>query len=250
MRKRMVAGNWKMNKTPREAVDLVNLLKDKIDKEDIDVVLCVPAINLIAVAESILHTNIKLGAENLHYENCGAYTGETSATMLKEIGVKYVIVGHSERRSYFKENDVIVNKKVLKAFEYGIIPIVCVGESLEEREDGITIEKIRIQVKKALKNLTDKQAESVVIAYEPIWAIGTGKHATNEQAQEICFEIRKCIGEMFGEKVSEKTRILYGGSVNGKNANELFAMPDIDGGLVGGASLKEDFANIVNADIV
>ena len=243
----MVAGNWKMNKTPREAVDLVNLLKDKIDKEDVDVVLCVPAINLIAVAESILHTNIKLGPENLHYENCGAYTGETSATMLKEIGVKYVIVGHSERRSYFKETDAIVNKKVLKAFEYGIIPIVCVGESLEEREDNITVEKIRIQVKKALKNLTDKQAENVVVAYEPIWAIGTGKHATNEQAQEICHEIRKCIGEMFSEKVAEKTRILYGGSVTGKNADELFSMPDIDGGLVGGASLKEDFANIVNA---
>ncbi len=245
----MVAGNWKMNKTPREAVDLVNLLKDKIDKEDVDVVLCVPAINLIAVAESILHTNIQLGAENLHYENCGAYTGETSATMLKEIGVNYVIVGHSERRSYFKETDLIVNKKVLKAFEYGIIPIVCVGESLEEREDNITVEKIRIQVKKAMKNLTDKQAENIVIAYEPIWAIGTGKHATNEQAQEICREIRRCVGEIFSEKVAEKTRILYGGSVTGKNASELFSMPDIDGGLVGGASLKEDFANIVNAKV-
>lgn len=245
----MVAGNWKMNKTPREAVDLVNLLKDKIDKEDMDVVLCVPAINLIAVAEAILHTNIKLGAENLHYENCGAYTGETSATMLKEIGVNYVIVGHSERRSYFKENDTIVNKKVLKAFEYGIVPIVCVGESLEEREDNITIEKIRIQVKRALKNLTDKQAENVVVAYEPIWAIGTGKHATAEQAQEICFEIRKCIGEMFSEEIAKKTRILYGGSVNGKNAEELFNLPDIDGGLVGGASLKEEFANIVNVEV-
>ena len=245
----MVAGNWKMNKTPREAVDLVNLLKDKIDKEDVDVVLCVPAINLIAVAESILHTNIQLGAENLHYENCGAYTGETSATMLKEIGVNYVIVGHSERRSYFKETDLIVNKKVLKAFEYGIIPIVCVGESLEEREDSITVEKIRIQVKKAMKNLTDKQAENIVIAYEPIWAIGTGKHATNEQAQEICHEIRRCVGEIFSEKVAEKTRILYGGSVTGKNASELFSMPDIDDGLVGGASLKEDFANIVNAKV-
>ncbi len=248
MRKRMVAGNWKMNKTPREAVDLVMLLKDKIDREDIDVVLCVPAINLIAVADTIMHTNIKLGAENLHYENCGAYTGETSATMLKEIGVSYVIVGHSERRSYFKESDEIVNKKVLKAFEYGITPIMCVGESLEEREDAITVEKIRIQVKKGLKGLTDKQAENVVIAYEPIWAIGTGKVATNEQAQEICHAIRECLTEMFGKDIAEKTRILYGGSVNGKNADELFAMPDIDGGLVGGASLKEDFANIVNAE--
>ena len=246
MRRRVVAGNWKMNKTPSEAVHLVNILRDKIDRADIDVVICVPTINLLAVAESLLHTNIKLGAENLHYENCGAYTGETSATMLKEIGVQYVIVGHSERRNYFKENDSIVNKKVLKALEHGIKPILCVGESIEEREDGITIEKIRIQVKKGIKGCTSKQVEDIIIAYEPIWAIGTGMYATTNQAQEVCYAIRQCISEKYGEAVANKTRILYGGSVSGDNAKELFEMEDIDGGLVGGASLKEEFVNIVN----
>ncbi len=249
MRKKVVAGNWKMNKTPKEAVALVELLKDKIDRDDVDVVLCVPAIDITVVAEAIKGTNIKLGAENLHYEDSGAYTGEISAPMLDEVGAGYVIIGHSERRDYFKERDDAVNKKILKAFEYNITPILCVGESLAEREDGITIEKIRMQVKKGIKNCTDEQAKKIVIAYEPIWAIGTGKHATNEQAQEVCSEIRKCVAEMYSDAVAQETRILYGGSVNAANSAELFAMPDIDGGLVGGASLKEDFAVIVNSAV-
>ncbi len=249
MRKKVVAGNWKMNKTPKEAVALVELLKDKINRDDVDVVLCVPAIDITVVADAIKGTNIKLGAENLHYEDSGAYTGEISAPMLDEVGAGYVIIGHSERRDYFKERDDAVNKKILKAFEYNITPILCVGESLEEREDGITIEKIRMQVKKGIKNCTDEQAAKIVIAYEPIWAIGTGKHATNEQAQEVCSEIRKCVAEMYSDDVAQQTRILYGGSVNAANSAELFAMPDIDGGLVGGASLKEDFAVIVNSAI-
>ncbi len=249
MRKKVVAGNWKMNKTPKEAVALVELLKDKINRDDVDVVLCVPAIDITVVADAIKGTNIKLGAENLHYEDSGAYTGEISAPMLDEVGAGYVIIGHSERRDYFKERDDAVNKKILKAFEYNITPILCVGESLAEREDGITIEKIRMQVKKGIKNCTDEQAAKIVIAYEPIWAIGTGKHATNEQAQEVCSEIRKCVAEMYSDAVAQKTRILYGGSVNAANSAELFAMPDIDGGLVGGASLKEDFAVIVNSAV-
>lgn len=249
MRKKVVAGNWKMNKTPKEAVALVELLKDKINRDDVDVVLCVPAIDITVVADAIKGTNIKLGAENLHYEDSGAYTGEISAPMLDEVGAGYVIIGHSERRDYFKERDDAVNKKILKAFEYNITPILCVGESLQEREDGITIEKIRMQVKKGIKNCTEEQAAKIVIAYEPIWAIGTGKHATNEQAQEVCSEIRKCVAEMYSDAVAQQTRILYGGSVNAANSAELFAMPDIDGGLVGGASLKEDFAVIVNSAV-
>lgn len=247
MRKRIVAGNWKMNKTPSEAIELVNLLKDKADSKEVDVVFCVPFVNLIPVKEALKGTGIKVGAQNLHFENSGAYTGEISAPMLKEIGVDYVVIGHSERRAYFAETDETVNKKIHKAFEYGITPIVCVGESLEEREDNITIERIRTQVKTGLKGLTAEQAEEIVIAYEPIWAIGTGKVATKEQAQEVCESIRKVFAEMYGEDAAAKVRIQYGGSVTGASAPELFAMADIDGGLVGGASLKEDFINIVNA---
>lgn len=246
MRKKIIAGNWKMNKTPSEAVELAKMLKAKVDTDKSDVVFCVPAIDIIPVGEVIKGTNITLGAENVYFEDKGAYTGEISAPMLKDAGVKYVIVGHSERRQYFGETDEDVNKKIKKILEYGMTPIMCCGETLEQREMDITIEHIRMQIKKGLYGLTAEDAEKVVIAYEPIWAIGTGKTATSQQAQEVCSEVRKVVGEVYGADTAEKIRIQYGGSVNGKNAAELFAMADIDGGLVGGASLKEDFENIVN----
>ena len=235
-----------MNKTPSEAVELAKMLKAKVDTDKSDVVFCVPAIDIIPVGEVIKGTNISLGAENVYFEDKGAYTGEISAPMLKDAGVKYVIVGHSERRQYFGETDEDVNKKIKKILEYGMTPIMCCGETLEQREMDITIEHIRMQIKKGLYGLTAEDAEKVVIAYEPIWAIGTGKTTTSQQAQEVCAEVRKVVGEVYGADTAEKIRIQYGGSVNGKNAAELFAMADIDGGLVGGASLKEDFENIVN----
>lgn len=235
-----------MNKTPSEAVELAKMLKAKVDTDKSDVVFCVPAIDIIPVGEVIKGTNIALGAENVYFEDKGAYTGEISTPMLKDAGVKYVIVGHSERRQYFGETDEDVNKKIKKILEYGMTPIMCCGETLEQREMDITIEHIRMQIKKGLYGLTAEDAEKVVIAYEPIWAIGTGKTATSQQAQEVCAEVRKVVGEVYGAGTAEKIRVQYGGSVNGKNAAELFAMADIDGGLVGGASLKEDFENIVN----
>ena len=246
MRKKIIVGNWKMNKTPSEAVELAKMLKAKVDTDKSDVVFCVPAIDIISVGEVIKGTNIALGAENVYFEDKGAYTGEISAPMLKDAGVKYVIVGHSERRQYFGETDEDVNKKIKKILEYGMTPIMCCGETLEQREMDITIEHIRMQIKKGLYGLTAKDVEKVVIAYEPIWAIGTGKTATSQQAQEVCAEVRKVVGEVYGANTAEKIRIQYGGSVNGKNVAELFTMADIDGGLVGGASLKEDFENIVN----
>jgi triosephosphate isomerase len=236
-----------MNLAPKAAVELVEILKPLVANDKVDVVYCVPFVDIIAVAEAIQGTNIKLGAENLHYEDKGAFTGEVSAPMLKEIGVEYVVIGHSERREYFAETDDIVNKKVRKAIQYGIIPIVCVGETLKEREDNIQIEKIRIQVKRAFRYVAAEDVAKTVIAYEPIWAIGTGKTATAEQAQEICKAIRTVVAEMYDEATADAIRIQYGGSVNAWNAAELFGMEDIDGGLVGGASLKADFANIVNA---
>ncbi len=247
MRKKIVAGNWKMNKTPTEAIALAEMLKPKMSTDNATVVFCVPYVDLVPVSEVIKGTDILLGAENLHFEDKGAYTGEISAPMLKDIGVKCVVIGHSERREYFAETDETVNKKVLKALEYELTPIMCCGESLSEREDGITIEKIRIQIKKGLKGLSSEQAKQVVIAYEPIWAIGTGKVATTEQAQEVCHAIRVVLGELFGDETAQEMSILYGGSVSAGNAAELFKMEDIDGGLVGGASLKEDFEVIVKA---
>ena len=246
MRKKIIAGNWKMNKTPAEAVELAKMLKDKVNTDEKDVVFCVPAIDIIPVGEVLKGTNIALGAENVYFEESGAYTGEISPLMLKEAGVKYVIIGHSERREYFGETDETVNKKVKKVLEHKMIPIMCCGETLTQREMNITIEHIRIQIKKGLYGLSASDAEKVVIAYEPIWAIGTGKTATSQQAQEACAAIRQVVKEIYSEATAEKIRIQYGGSVNGKNAAELFAMNDIDGGLVGGASLKEDFENIVN----
>lgn len=245
-RKKIIAGNWKMNMTPTEAVELVNTLKPLVVNEDVDVVFCVPAIDIIPVMEAAKGTNICVGAENMYYEDKGAYTGEISPAMLVDAGVKYVVIGHSERREYFAESDETVNKKVLKAFEYGITPIVCCGESLTQREQGITIDWIRQQIKIAFLNVPADKAAEAVIAYEPIWAIGTGKVATTEQAQEVCGAIRACIAEIYDEATAEAIRIQYGGSVSASSAPELFAQADIDGGLVGGASLKPDFGKIVN----
>lgn len=246
MRKKIIAGNWKMNKTPKEALELIEMLKSKVDTDKADVVFCVPYIDLIPASDALKGTNISLGAQNMFYEENGAYTGEISPSMLKEVGVKYVIIGHSERRSYFAETDEMINKKIKKALEHDLIPILCVGESLDQREDGIFIEFIRTQIKKAFLGISSEQAKKVVIAYEPIWAIGTGKTASNEQAEEICYVIRQAISEIYSKEVADVIRIQYGGSVNEKNAADLFAMPNIDGGLVGGASLKVDFEKIVN----
>ena len=246
MRKKIVAGNWKMNKTPSEAVELVNMLKPLCVNEDVDVVFCVPAIDIIPAMEAAKGSNIAIGAENMYYEESGAYTGEISPAMLVDAGVKYVVLGHSERREYFAETNETVNKKMLKAFEHGITPIMCCGETLEQREQGVTMDFIRQQVKVGFLNVTADQAKTAVIAYEPIWAIGTGKTATTEQAQEVCAEIRKCIAEIYNDATAAAIRIQYGGSVNAKTAPDLFAQADIDGGLVGGASLKADFGQIVN----
>ena len=238
-RKKIIAGNWKMNKTPSEAVELVNLLKDLVKNDDVDVVYCVPAIDIVPVVEATKGTNVAVGAENMYFEESGAYTGEISAAMLVDAGVKYVIIGHSERRDYFKEDDVLLNKKVKKAFEAGITPILCCGESLEQRELGVTMDWIRLQIKSDLAGVTADQVKSMVIAYEPIWAIGTGKTATSDQAQEVCKGIRDLIAEIYDTDTAEAVRIQY--------AAELLAKPDIDGGLIGGASLKADFGQVVNA---
>ena len=245
-RKKIIAGNWKMNMTPSEAVALINTLKPLVQNDEVDVLLCVPAIDIIPAMEAAKGTNIQIGAENMYFEEKGAYTGEISPNMLVDAGVKYVIIGHSERREYFVETNETVNKKVLKAFEHGITPIICCGESLTQREQGITIDWIRQQIKVAFLNVTADQAKTAVIAYEPIWAIGTGKVATTEQAQEVCAAIRACISEIYDEATAAAIRIQYGGSVSAASAPELFAQADIDGGLVGGASLKPDFGAIVN----
>lgn len=246
MRKKIIAGNWKMNKTPSEAVALINELKPLVASDEVDVVFCVPAISIIPAMEAAKGSNISIGAENMYFEESGAYTGEIAPNMLTDVGVKYVIIGHSERREYFAETDITVNKKVLKAFEHGITPIICCGETLTQREQGITIDWIRQQIKIAFLNVTADQAKSSVIAYEPIWAIGTGKVATSAQAQEVCAAIRQCIAEIYDESTAAAIRIQYGGSVTADSAAELFTQPDIDGGLVGGASLKPDFGKIVN----
>ena len=245
-RKKIVAGNWKMNMTPSQAVKLVEELKPLVVSDDVEVVYCVPAIDIVPVVEALKGTNVAVGAENMYFEEKGAYTGEISAEMLLDAGVKYVIIGHSERRDYFKEDDALLNKKVKKAIEAGLTPILCCGETLEQRESGVTMDFIRQQVKVGLQNVTADQAKAMVIAYEPIWAIGTGKTATTEQAEEVCKGIRECVAEVYDAATAEAIRIQYGGSVNAGNAAELFAQADIDGGLVGGASLKADFGKIVN----
>lgn len=246
MRKKIIAGNWKMNETPSEALKLVETLKPLVNNPDVDVVYCVPAIDIVPVANAVKGTNVHVGAENMYFEEKGAYTGEISAAMLLDAGVEFVILGHSERRGYFLEDDALLNKKVKKAFEAGLTPILCCGESLEQREQGITLDWIRMQIKLDLAGVTKEQAASMVIAYEPIWAIGTGKTATADQAEEVCKAIRETIAEVYDTDTAEKIRIQYGGSMNAGNCKELLAKPDIDGGLIGGASLKPDFGQIVN----
>lgn len=248
-RKTIIAGNWKMNKTPSETKAFAEQFKAILPKTKwCDIVVCVPTVDLSAAVRAFKDSRIAVGAENVYFEKSGAYTGEISADMLADLGVRYVIVGHSERRALFGETDEIVNKKVLAALEAGLNPIICVGESLAQREMGVTMELIALQVKSALAGVSAEQMRRCVIAYEPIWAIGTGKTATADQAEEVCGQIRKVIGEVYGEAVAEATTIQYGGSMNAKNCEELLSKKDVDGGLIGGASLKApDFAVIVNA---
>ena len=246
-RRKIIAGNWKMNMTPSQAVKLVDELKDLVVNDAVDVVYCGPAIDIVPFVEAVKGTNVKVGAENMYFEDKGAYTGEISAEMLKDAGVEYVIIGHSERRDYFKECDCVLNKKVKKAIDSGLTPILCCGESLEQREMGVTMDWIRLQIKSDLAGVTADQVKTMVIAYEPIWAIGTGKTATSDQAEEVCKGIRELIAEMYDQATADAVRIQYGGSMNASNAAELLSKPNIDGGLIGGASLKVDFGQIVNA---
>ena len=247
MRKKVIAGNWKMNMLPNEAIEYIEKLSKLVKDTNNEVVLCVPYVDLFYALLTAQNTNIKIGAQNMHFEEKGAYTGEVSPKMLKAINVEYVIIGHSERRQYFNETDETVNKKVKAAFENGLKPIVCVGETLEEREEGKTADKITMQTELALKDLTPEQVQNTIIAYEPIWAIGTGKTATSEDANNSIKEIRKKIAEIYGQNIAQRVIIQYGGSVKSKNAKELFNMSDIDGGLVGGASLDpQEFSKIVN----
>ena len=249
MRKKVIAGNWKMNMLPNEAIEFITNLAPMVKDTKNEVILCVPYTDLFYSLLTVQETNIHIGAQNVFYKESGAYTGEVSPKMLKSINTEYVIIGHSERRQYFNETDETVNKKVKAAFENGLKPIVCVGETLEQRESGKVEEIITNQTKLALDGLTNEQVENTIIAYEPIWAIGTGKTATSEDANNSIKQIRNKIKELYGEAVSEEVIILYGGSVKPENAKELFSMSDIDGGLVGGASLKVDsFEKIVNFD--
>ncbi len=248
LRKAVIAGNWKMNKTPSETTALINEMKPLVKDADCEVVLCVPFVDLDAALKAADGSNIKIGAENCHFEASGAFTGEVSAPMLKEMGVEYVIIGHSERRTYFGETDITVNKRTLAALANGLKPIVCVGEYLEQREQGVTEELVAMQTKIALLGVTEEQLKNVIIAYEPVWAIGTGKTATAEQANEVCSVIRNTVKKLYGEAAAFGITIQYGGSMNAKNADELVAQPDVDGGLIGGASLKaQDFSVIVKA---
>ncbi len=247
MRKPIIAGNWKMNKTPKEAAAAVKELAPLIADTKVEVVLCAPFVCLQAAVEAAIGTNIKIGAQNMHFEENGAYTGEVSPVMLKEIGVTCVIIGHSERREYFAETDETVNKKALSAFAHGLIPIICVGETLAQREEGITRTLVEGQIRAALKGFTKDQVQQAIIAYEPIWAIGTGKTASSADANEVIGYIRSTVTAEFGSEAGEAIRIQYGGSMKPDNASELMAMPEIDGGLVGGASLKpQDFAKLIN----
>mgnify|MGYP000761109789 CR=1 FL=1 len=248
-RKTVIAGNWKMNKTPSETKAFMTEFKTIMPRGRwCDVALCVPAVCIPAAVRTMRETRIGIGAENCNANASGAYTGEVSADMLKDLGVKYVIIGHSERRQYFGETDFTVNKKVLAALEAGLHPIICVGESLEQRELGITMELIALQVKSALAGVPAEKLRKCVIAYEPIWAIGTGKTATAEQAAEVCTSIRTTVRHLYGARIARSITIQYGGSMKPGNAAELLAQPDIDGGLIGGASLKPaDFVEIINA---
>jgi triosephosphate isomerase len=246
MRKPIIAGNWKMHKTIAEALEFVNDIKDRVNNEKVEAVICAPFTLLKDLKEATKGTGIKVGAQNMHFEEKGAFTGEISPLMLKEIDMDYVIIGHSERRQYFNETDETVNKKVLKALEVGIDPILCVGETLEEREAGNTKNICKVQVEKALENVSKEDLAKVVIAYEPIWAIGTGKTATSEDANDVISYIREVIANLYGELASD-VRIQYGGSVKPSNVAEIMNQSDIDGALVGGASLKaNDNVELVN----
>ena len=247
MRKKVIAGNWKMNMLPDETIKMIEELAPLVEGAQSEVILCVPFTDLFYALLTAQNTNIKIGAQNMHWEENGAYTGEVSAKMLKSIGVEYIILGHSERRQYFNETDETVNKKLKKAFEVGLNPILCVGETLEEREAGKANEIVTNQIRKAFEGITNVQATKTIIAYEPIWAIGTGKTATKEDANDAIKAIRDKICQIYGQNVAERVIIQYGGSMKPENAKELLEMSDIDGGLIGGASLKaETFEKIVN----
>jgi len=247
LRKPIIAGNWKMNKTISEAQQLIDEIKNEELNESVESVLCVPYLSLAKAKEMTKDTNIKIGAQNMHWEENGAFTGEISPTMLKELQVDYVIIGHSERRQYFNETDETVNKKVHSAINHGISPIICVGETLEQREENIHISLVADQIKAAFNNISNEDATKTVVAYEPIWAIGTGKTASSEQAEEMCALIRNTINELYGKEIAESIRIQYGGSVKPVNVTELMSMNNIDGALVGGASLKSsDFVKLIN----
>ena len=249
-RRKIIAGNWKMNMTPSEAVELINTLKPLVATEEADVVFCVPAIDIIPALEAAKGSNIQIGAENMYYEEKGAFTGEISAAMLLEYGVEYVIIGHSERRQYFGETDETVNKRTLTALKAGLTPIVCIGETLDEREGGLTEKVLLTQIEGGFEGISEEDIKKVVVAYEPVWAIGTGKTATSEQANDTIKFIRKTLAKKYGRATANRVRIQYGGSMNAKNAAELMAMSDIDGGLIGGASLKaEDFSIVVKAGV-
>ena len=248
LRKAVIAGNWKMNKTPTEAKELIAAIAPLVKDAGCDVVACTPFVDLSSAQEAAEGTNIQIGAENCHWEKSGAYTGEISADMLVSMGVKIVIIGHSERRQYFGETDVTVQKRVRAALDAGMTVILCVGETLEQREQGITSELVAMQTKIAVGGVSAEELKRVIIAYEPVWAIGTGKTATAEQANEVCHTIREVICELYGKASADGITIQYGGSMNAANAAELLAQPDVDGGLIGGASLKpNDFAVIVEA---
>ena len=248
LRKVVIAGNWKMNKTPAEAKELISAIAPLVKDADCDVVACTPFVDLASAQEAAAGTNIQIGAENCHWEKSGAYTGEISAEMLSSMGVNIVIIGHSERRQYFGETDVTVQKRVRAALDAGLTVILCVGETLEQREQGITSELVSMQTKIALGGVSEEELKRVIIAYEPVWAIGTGKTATAQQANEVCHTIRECIASVYSQAAADGITIQYGGSMNAGNAAELLAQPDVDGGLIGGASLKpNDFATIVDA---
>lgn len=247
-RKAVIAGNWKMNKTPAEAAALIDELVPAVAGADCDIVICTPYVDLPVAVQKTSGSNIGVGAQNVHFEKSGAYTGEISADMLNELGVKYAVIGHSERRQYFGETDETVNLRTKAAVAAGITAIVCVGEVLEQREQGVTEELVRMQTKIALRDVSAEDMKKVIIAYEPVWAIGTGRTATADQAEEVCAAIRKVLAELYGQAVADSVTIQYGGSMNAGNAAELLAKPNVDGGLIGGASLKAaDFAAIVKA---
>lgn len=248
LRKAVIAGNWKMNKTPAESAQLINELKPVVKDAGCDVVICVPFVDLQTALDETKGTNIKVGAQNCHWEKSGAFTGEVSADMLKSIGVEYVVIGHSERRTYFGDTNITVQKRTRAALDAGLNVILCVGEYLEQREQGITFETVSTQTKIALAGVSEEELSRIIIAYEPVWAIGTGKTATSEQANEVNAFIRHVVSTLYNQTAADKLVVQYGGSMNAKNADELLAQEDVDGGLIGGASLKSaDFAEIVKA---